>query len=81
LNKASAELARRLRILFGNRVLGPEYPLVSRIMNYYLKQIIVKIERSVSQSEIKMKLMKEIEEFSKLKEYSQVRLIMDVDPQ
>jgi primosomal protein N' (replication factor Y) len=81
LNKASAELARRLRILFGNRVLGPEYPLVSRIMNYYLKQIIVKIERSVSQTEIKMKLMKEIEEFSKLKEYSQVRLIMDVDPQ
>jgi primosomal protein N' (replication factor Y) len=81
LNKASAELARRLRILFGNRVLGPEYPLVSRIMNYYLKQIIVKIERSVSQTEIKMKLMKEIEEFSKLKEFSQVRLIMDVDPQ
>jgi len=81
LNKASNELARRLRILFGNRVLGPEYPLVSRIMNYYLKQIIVKIERSVSQTEIKMKLMKEIEEFSKLKEYSQVRLIMDVDPQ
>lgn len=81
LNKASNELARRLRILFGNRVLGPEYPLVSRIMNYYLKQIIVKIERSVSQTEIKMKLMKEIGEFSKLKEYNQVRLIMDVDPQ
>jgi primosomal protein N' (replication factor Y) len=81
LNKASDELAKRLRKLFGNRVLGPEYPLVSRIMNYYLKQIMVKIERSASQTEMKKKLMQEIGEFSKLKEFSPLRLVIDVDPQ
>jgi primosomal protein N' (replication factor Y) len=81
LNKASDELAKRLRLLFGNRVLGPEYPLVSRIMNYYLKQIIIKIERSVSQTEIKKRLMLETGEFSKRKEFNNLRLIMDVDPQ
>ena len=81
LNKAANELANRLRKLFGNRVLGPEYPLVSRIMNYYLKQIMVKIERSASQTEMKKKLMKEMEEFSKLKEFSPLRLVIDVDPQ
>jgi len=81
LNKASDELAKRLRKLFGNRVLGPEYPLVSRIMNYYLKQIMVKIERSASQTEMKKKLMEEMEEFSKLKEFSSLRLVIDVDPQ
>jgi primosomal protein N' (replication factor Y) len=81
LNKASDELAKRLRKLFGNRVLGPEYPLVSRIMNYYLKQIMIKIERSASQTEMKKKLMQEIEEFSKLKEFSPLRLVIDVDPQ
>lgn len=81
LNKASDELAKRLRKLFGNRVLGPEYPLVSRIMNYYLKQIIVKIERSTSQTEMKKKLMQEMEEFGKLKEFSPLRLVIDVDPQ
>jgi primosomal protein N' (replication factor Y) len=81
LNKASEELTKRLKKLFGNRVLGPEYPLVSRIMNYYLKQIMVKTERSSSQTEMKKKLSLEIEEFSKLKEFSPLRLIIDVDPQ
>ncbi len=81
LNKASDELAQQFRLLFGNRVLGPEYPLVSRIMNYYLKQIIIKIERSLSQTEIKKKLMQEIMEFSKRKEFKNLRLVMDVDPQ
>ena len=81
LNKAADELARRLRNLFGNRVLGPEYPLVSRIMNYYLKQIMVKVERSASQTEMKKKLMQEIEEFSRLKEFNPLRLVIDVDPQ
>ncbi len=81
LNKASDELAKRLRELFGNRVLGPEYPMVSRIMNYYLKQIMIKIERSASQTEMKKKLMQKIVEFSKCKEFSSLRLVMDVDPQ
>lgn len=81
LKKAADELAAKLRKIFGNRVLGPEYPLVSRIMNYYLKQIMVKIERSASQTEMKKKLMKEMEEFSRLKEFGPLRLVIDVDPQ
>ena len=79
--KASDELARRLRMLFGNRVLGPEYPLVSRIMNYYLKQIMIKIERSASQTEMKKKLMQAMEEFGRIKELGPLRLVIDVDPQ
>ena len=78
---AADDLAKRLRKLFGNRILGPEYPLVSRIMNYYLKQIMVKIERSASQTEMKKILMQEMEEFSRLKEFSPLRLVIDVDPQ
>ncbi len=81
LNKASDELAKRLRASFGNRVLGPEFPMVSRIMNYYIKQIMIKIERSGSQTEMKKKLMQEIMEFSKRREFSSLRLVMDVDPQ
>jgi primosomal protein N' (replication factor Y) len=81
LNKASDELAKRLRASFGNRVLGPEFPMVSRIMNYYIKQIMIKIERSASQTEMKKKLMQEIMEFSKRREFSSLRLVMDVDPQ
>ena len=81
LNRAASVLAGKLRSAFGNRVLGPEYPLVSRVMNYYLKNILVKIERSASQTADKKKLVKEIAEFYKEKEFSSVRIIVDVDPQ
>jgi primosomal protein N' (replication factor Y) (superfamily II helicase) len=81
LNKASAELARRLANVFGNRVLGPEYPLVARIMNYYIKQIMVKTGRNGSQSEMKCRLMKELDDFSRLREFGSFRLVIDVDPQ
>jgi len=81
LNRAAGLLAERLRKVFGNRVLGPEYPLVARIMNFYFKHILVKIERSTSQTTDKKILVKEITEFYKEKEFSTVRIIVDVDPQ
>ena len=40
-------LATELRKNFGDRVIGPEYPLVSRIRNYYIKSIMLKFERDV----------------------------------
>jgi primosomal protein N' (replication factor Y) len=81
LKKASAELAIDFRKIFAKRVLGPEYPLVSRIRNYFVQQILIKVERNSSHSEQKSKLMKIIDTFYKNKVNRQVRLIIDVDPQ
>jgi len=39
-------LAIELRTTLGKRVLGPEEPLVSRIRNYYIKTIYIKVERN-----------------------------------
>ena len=41
LNRASAELASKLREAFKERVLGPEFPIVKRIYNLFLKKIIL----------------------------------------
>ena len=38
-------LANELRTHFGDRVIGPEAPLVNRIRNYYIKSIMLKFER------------------------------------
>jgi primosomal protein N' (replication factor Y) len=38
-------LGTELRKHFGDRVIGPEYPLVSRIRNFYIKSIMLKFER------------------------------------
>jgi primosomal protein N' (replication factor Y) len=80
LNKASVQLAGSLRTQFGKRVLGPEFPVVARIMNYYIKHIMIKIERGVSTSAMKAKLMTEVDLFRK-GAYRQVRIVIDVDPQ
>jgi len=40
-------LATELRKHFGDRVIGPETPLVGRIRNYYIKSILLKFEKDV----------------------------------
>ena len=80
LNKASSILAADLRNVFGKRILGPEYPMVSRIMNLYIKQIMIKLERGGKLVSMKEQLKETIEVFSRNKEFSGVRVIIDVDP-
>ncbi|MBK0379556.1 replication restart helicase PriA [Mucilaginibacter segetis] len=45
LNNQAEYLARELRQHFGDRVIGPEFPLINRIRNYYIKSIMLKFER------------------------------------
>jgi len=80
LNRAAKDLAMDLRADLGKRVLGPEYPLVSRIQNWYIKQILVKIERGTNVAGIKDLIRKKIEDLQKMPAYRQVKVLADVDP-
>jgi primosomal protein N' (replication factor Y) len=80
LNKAAKFLADALKPEFGKNILGPEYPIVSRVMNQYIKQIMIKIERGGELAEKKQKLAESLIAFSKQREFSRVRVIVDVDP-
>jgi len=79
LNKAASELAILLRKAFGKRVLGPEYPMVTRIMNYYIKHILLKIEKEASLVTFKTNLSAEIEKFIQRKTFGAGRVVVDVD--
>ena len=81
LNHAADHLAKMLRKTFGKRVLGPEFPVVSRIMNYYIKQIMLKVEKDASISLVKQKLTEVTEKFRTDPDYKPVRVSIDVDPQ
>jgi primosomal protein N' (replication factor Y) (superfamily II helicase) len=81
LNKAARDLAMDLRADLGKRILGPEYPLVSRLKNMYIKQIMVKIEKGENTSAIKDKIRIRINELKKMPGFGQVRVNADVDPQ
>ena len=80
LDKAANQLATQLRKSFGHRVLGPEYPAISRIRNYFHKYILLKIEQDVSVKKAKTILNIIIENLQEQKDFRSVRVILDVDP-
>ncbi len=80
LDETATALVGLMRKSFGARVLGPEYPAISRIRNYYHKNLLLKIEHKASISEAKNILHIIIEKMQLHSDYKAVRFILDVDP-
>jgi primosomal protein N' (replication factor Y) len=80
-NNQAAYLAAELRKHFGDRVIGPEFPLIGRIRNYYIKTIMLKFEKDgISMNKAKTIMREVITQFqtTKLSKGSVVQ--PDVDP-
>ena len=80
LNAAADWMAFHLRGAFAGRVLGPEYPLVSRIRGLYLKQITLRFERSEPVADAKRVIRQIGDDLTKQEGWSGVTIIYDVDP-
>ncbi len=80
LNIAADEFSRLLRVQFGARVLGPEYPPVSRLRGYFRKNLLLKLEKEVSHTHIKEQLAHIQQHFSSQADFKSVRIIQNVDP-
>ena len=80
LNPAAAELASMLRPIFKQDLLGPEYPVVSRIKNLFIKQMMVKFKREHNANQVKSLIMQQIQLFQQLSDYKSVIIQVDVDP-
>jgi primosomal protein N' (replication factor Y) len=79
--EAAQTLANALREKLGSRVLGPEPPLVNRIRNQYLKDILIKIEKeNVNLRAVKEQIREEIQKLLTTKLYRQAFVVADVDP-
>lgn len=79
-NEAADDFAKRLRSVFQERVLGPEFPVIPRIQNFFLKEIIVKIEHSAPQKKVKERLHELTDQFYSVPRYKSIRLVINVDP-
>jgi primosomal protein N' (replication factor Y) len=80
-NEGATILAKDMRTVFGKLVYGPEYPMVSRIKNKYIKQILLKIPRNANLKKQKDMLSEVILRFQSIPEYKSLRIQVDVDPQ
>lgn len=78
--QAGFALGNQLRSVFGQRVLGPVDPPVSRIQNLYLKQIILKIENEASVAKAKEILHETVNQLLADAKFKSVRIALDVDP-
>ncbi len=80
LNPAAAELSSLLRPIFKQDLLGPEYPMVSRVKNLYIKQMLVKFNREHNAQQVKDLIINKIHQFQLMPEYKSVIVQIDVDP-
>jgi len=70
-----------LRKVFDQRVLGPERPMVTKVQNLYIRQIVLKMEAAASMSKVKAILRQIYEDMIDLDGcMKSVRLYYDVDP-
>lgn len=80
LNIGADEFTNALKKKFGTRVLGPEYPAVSRVKNYYQKKVLIKIERKISVTKARDLILEVKHHFEAFSQYKAIRISIDVDP-
>lgn len=81
LHLISERFGMQLRTALGERVLGPEEPLVSRVRNLYIRTVYIKIEREgISVARVKKFLAEQILRFESDKENKRAFIQVDVDP-
>ena len=80
LNSFAGILGRDLKKEFGKRVLGPESPLISQVQLWYIKTILIKLEREKPVGPAKHFIAGAIERLEKEKGASSLKISVDVDP-
>lgn len=79
-NDISQQLANQLKPIFGNMLLGPEFPLVAKIKDQYHKHILLKVNREYSPTQVRNLLKQEIDTLQYNNKKSYYRLQVDADP-
>ena len=80
LNSFSDLLGRDLNKIYGKRVLGPEFPVISQVQLWYIKTILIKLEREKPVAKAKQIISEAIERLGREKGASALKIAVDVDP-
>lgn len=79
-SKASDALAHALKQVFDSRVLGPEYPAIERLKSMYQKQVLIKVERSLSYPDSKKRIQAYVNAILSAEQFRGLKIRIDVDP-
>ena len=78
-NDGAEWIAKSLRQVFKQYVLGPEFPPISRIRNQYHKNILIKIPQNQSLLKTKEAILKIKNSFLSIKDFRPIKVILNVD--
>ncbi|HET8885081.1 MAG TPA: primosomal protein N' [Salinimicrobium sp.] len=79
-DEASKWLAKSLRNSYGENILGPETPPISRIRNQYHINILMKIDQRQSLVRTKQNVSRILVTFNAISAYRSVKIVTNVDP-
>ncbi len=79
MEKASIWFSQALKVKLKRNVLGPEAPAVGRIRNLFISNVLVKIPIGQSIPKTKEYINHIVRSFNSIKEFSSVRVVIDVD--
>ena len=74
------DMGKRLRAVFGDRVLGPDSPPVGRIHSLYIRKIMLKIERRASIEKVRQHLLAIQQQMQTMPIAKNLNIYYDVDP-
>jgi primosomal protein N' (replication factor Y) (superfamily II helicase) len=80
LNHYADILGGDLKTTFGKRVLGPEFPVISQVQLWYIKTLLIKIEKEKPLAKAKDMILESIARLEKEKGAGALRIAIDVDP-
>ena len=80
LEEFSDIIAKRMRDIFDNRILGPDLPPVARIKQLYIRKIVLKVEYGLSQYKINEVLHNIQLAYCNQQRYRAVTMYYDIDP-
>lgn len=80
LQQFSAVYANRLRQLLGNRVSGPNSPMVAKVKSLYIQKIMIKIEAEASMTKVRNLLKNTYREMADNPALRNAVIYYDVDP-
>ncbi|KPK79983.1 MAG: primosomal protein N', partial [Bacteroides sp. SM23_62_1] len=80
LDSASRGIVLEFKNIKGIDVLGPHYPLIRKIKNWYIRDILIKIPRTANLNETKSKIRNIINNWAIAGKYKGLNTVPDVDP-
>lgn len=76
----ATQVGKILRQTFGDRILGPEFPMVPRLRNFYLMEVILKLENGISHIKAKETLADKIAHYFQHTAKNKLQVVYDADP-